>query len=179
MIKKFGLVWLFTSAILLIGFADGKEKKLEYDFPKPIGSISDFSGILTPEQKVTLTLLVKQHEIETTTEIAVVILDSIKPHTDINTYATALFNTWGIGKVGKNNGVLFLIALKDRKLRIEVGLGLENRITNKIAGSIINEQMIPEFKKSQPYQGILNGVEATLGVLNKKEDLQPPLSPSK
>lgn len=76
----------------------------------------------------------------------------------IENFAVRLFEQWKIGKKGKDNGVLLLIAINERKLRIEVGYGLESTITDGKAGEIIREVITPEFKKNNYYEGILNKI---------------------
>ena len=141
-------------------------------YPKPIGLVNDYSGVLNNNQLAELSNVVGQYEKDTSIEIAVVIMDSISPSTNIDTYATALFNCWGIGKREKNNGLLFLVALKDRKVRLEVGLGLENIITDELAGQILDTTVIPRFKEGQHYQGILDGVRSAIDILDNKRSVQ-------
>jgi len=100
---------------------------------------------------------IKDFEKKTTAEIVVVTVKSLEGLT-IEKFAFELFNTWGIGKAGKNNGVLLLIA--PGCIRIEVGLGLEEVITNKTAKNIIDEIIIPYFKESKYGQGSYEGVKA-------------------
>ena len=76
----------------------------------------------------------------------------------IDEYAFGLFNNWGIGKEDKNNGILLLVAEDERKVRIEVGLGLEVVITNDIAKQIIDELIIPKFQEGNFNQGIYDCV---------------------
>lgn len=78
-------------------------------YPKPIGLVNDYSGLLNTNQHAELSNIVEQYEKDTSVEIAVVIMDSIAPNANIDTYATALFNRWGIGKREKNNGLLMLV----------------------------------------------------------------------
>ena len=90
--------------------------------------------------------LITDLEKETTAEIAVVTTDSLEGKS-IEMYAVELFEAWGIGKADKDNGILFLVALKDREYRIEVGYGLENVITDVIASDILDEIVLPKFKE--------------------------------
>ena len=76
----------------------------------------------------------------------------------IDEYAFGLFNKWGIGKEDKNNGILILVAEDGSKVRIEVGLGLEDVITNDIVKQIIDELIIPKFRESNFNQGIYDCV---------------------
>jgi len=83
----------------------------------------------------------------------------------IEEYAVTVFNTWKLGQKGKDNGVLLIVAPKDRKLRIEVGYGLEGTMTDGIAGSIIRNAITPFFKNNDYDRGIDEGVRAIINVL--------------
>ncbi|MCK4463846.1 MAG: TPM domain-containing protein, partial [Candidatus Omnitrophica bacterium] len=102
------------------------------DFPPPRGYVNDFADILSNEYETKLNAFASELENKTTSQIAIVTIDSIKPY-EIEDYAVRLFEKWGIGKKGKDNGVLILLALSDRNLRIEVGYGLEGAIPDAIA----------------------------------------------
>lgn len=141
-------------------------------FPKLSSWVTDYAHLLSTNEEYQLTEMISDYEKRSTTEIAVVILNSIKPETNINIYATALFNHVGIGKRDKNNGILFLVALKDRSVRLEIGLGLEKTIPDDIVGAILDEHVIPMFKKDRYAEGILAGVTAVIQRL--EEGQQPP-----
>ena len=107
-------------------------------FPKSVGYVNDFAGILSRDEKQQLTELIDLLEKVTSAEIAVVTIDSIAPYSSIEEYYFELANAWGVGKEGLNNGVLMLIAMKERKARIELGLGMERLISDSEAGSIMD-----------------------------------------
>jgi len=126
-------------------------------YPEPVGFVNDFAGFFTKEEITQMEDYIKNFEKKTTVEIAVVTVKSLEGLT-IEKFAFELFNTWGIGKAGKNNGILLLIA--SGGIRIEVGLGLEEMITNKIVKNIIDEVIIPYFKEGKVGQGCYEGVKA-------------------
>lgn len=123
------------------------------DFPKLTGRVVDNANLLTTSQKQTLTSTLKQQEDETSNQIVVVTLDSLNGY-DIADYGYQLGRYWKIGQKDKNNGVLLIVSLKDRKLRIEVGYGLEGALTDKISHEIIEYTIKPEFKKGNYYKEI-------------------------
>ncbi len=125
---------------------------------KPSGFINDYAGILKQSEKQNLETYLEKIEKETTNEIAVVILKSLEGR-NLEEFSNELFNTWGIGKKGKDNGVLILISLTERKIRIEVGYGLEPYLTDATCGRIIRRVMAPEFRKGNYYWGIKKAVE--------------------
>ena len=126
----------------------------EADFPNYVGYVNDYANILSAETKYKLTALSAEIENKTTSQMAVLTIDTTSP-LDIETYAVKLFEKWGIGRKGKNNGVLILVAAKDRTVRIEVGYGLEGAIPDALASSIIEKSMVPFFKNGDYNTGVL------------------------
>jgi len=142
-----------------------KEQTTEFDFsengnrfPKPIGYVNDFENIFTSEQRIKLDKKIAAYELETTNEIAIVTIDSIKPYESIKDFATDLSNEWGIGKQGKNNGLLLLVSKSMREIRISTGLGTEKILTDEICKEVIDLIIIPEFKNGDFYSGINKGI---------------------
>ena len=95
----------------------------------------------------------------------------------IEGYSSELFNTWRLGRADKKNGVLLLVALNERKVRIEVGYGLEGRLTNEICALILQDDVLPHFRKGDFAGGVTQGVEGIIRVLEADEDEWQPLSP--
>jgi uncharacterized protein len=113
--------------------------------------------LVSPAQKARLRHVVEKVERETGAEIAALVV----PHADdIETLATAYFNHMGIGKRGHDNGVLIMVAVSPRRVRIEVGGGLEATVTPEAARRIIAEIMAPEFRRGRFGEGLIGGVEA-------------------
>jgi uncharacterized protein len=129
------------------------------NFPEYEGFVNDYAGLLKPETRAQLEARLAQLEKDTTAEVAVVTVKSLEGDS-IEDYAVRLFEKWGIGKKGKDNGVLLLVALDDRKMRIEVGYGLEPIITDGRAGRIRDNDVLPKFKKNDYEGGILAGVNS-------------------
>lgn len=127
--------------------------------PAPTGFVNDFAGVLTPEQKQTLEASLTDYEKTAGNEIAVALIKSLAGDT-IENVAVNVFEEWKIGKKDKDNGILFLAAIEDRKMRIEVGYGLEPLLTDAEAGDIIRNVIAPEFKSGDYSAGITRGIEA-------------------
>jgi uncharacterized protein len=127
------------------------------NFPEYQGFVNDYAGLLSPAVKTQLDAKLSQLEIDTTAEVAVVTVKSLEGDS-VDDYAVRLFEKWKIGKKDKDNGVLFLVALDDRKMRIEVGYGLEPLITDGRAGRIRDNDVIPRFKDNDYEGGIMAGV---------------------
>jgi uncharacterized protein len=128
-------------------------------------------NLLRREEKVRLHHLVETLERETGAEIAALLL----PHVDdLETFATAYFNHVGIGKREHNNGVLILVVVDRRQVRIEVGHGLETVVTRSAADRIITDVMAPEFREGRYGEGVLRGVEAVAALIR---GAHPPSAP--
>ncbi len=127
-------------------------------FPKPIGIINDYEKIFTESQRTELSKVLYDYDIETTRQIVVVTIDSIKPYQNIQKYATDLGNEWGIGNAEKNNGLTIVVCNPCRQIGIATGLGTELILTDEICKNVIDQTIIPEFKNGEFYNGIKNGV---------------------
>jgi uncharacterized protein len=133
-------------------------KKTDFEFPNPIGFVNDYEKVFTSEQIDSLTAIVNKHQNETTNSIVIITIDSYAPYETLFDYSLDLFNTWGIGTKEKNNGVAIVFGKKIREIRIMVGYGLEKNLSNEEAEKIIDDTIIPEFKKGNFYEGIKNGL---------------------
>ena len=127
-------------------------------FPKPIGIINDYGKIFTESQRTELSKILYDYEIETTRQIVVVSIDSIKPYNDIQKYATDLGQTWGVGTSEKNNGLTIVFCNPCRQIGIATGTGTELILNNEICKEVLKETIIPEFKNGDYYNGIKKGI---------------------
>ncbi len=134
-------------------------------YPLPINKyISDYTGVLQPVDRLSITSTLNKHEKNSGIESSVVIIDSINsyaPGVSLESFTTNLFNKWGIGNRSKNNGVLLLVALQDRKVRIELGAGY-GKAHEKVAAEIINSTMLPLFKQGKITEAIMAGSNAII-----------------
>ena len=115
------------------------------EFAQPQGWVNDYAGVYTAPQRGTLESLCSDLERNTTAELAIVTVQSLGGES-IESYSKRLFNSWGIGKRGQNNGVLLLFAMKDRRVRIAVGDGLTSVLPEAACQSIIDGSIVPAFK---------------------------------
>jgi uncharacterized protein len=144
----------------------------ELQFPQLTGRVVDEAGLLTPAERQSLTETLKAHEEATGNQVVVVTLRSLqgKP---IEDYGYQLGRFWGIGRQGKDNGVLLIVAPNERKVRIEVGYGLEGVLTDATSRVIIERIMAPAFRSGQFGPGIVAGVGAILKVISGEEEPLP------
>ena len=134
------------------------------EFPELTGRVVDQAGLLTADATQQLTRLLEQHEQETGNQIVVVTLSSLQNET-IEDYGYRLGRHWGIGQAERNNGVLLIVAADDRKVRIEVGYGLEGTLTDARSNGIIQQVILPQFRNNHYSEGILLGAQAIIGTL--------------
>ena len=142
---------------------------LSADLPQPQGWVNDFSGVISAEYKDKLNGLIAQVEEKTSAEIAVVTVDSIAPYGEIE-YARLLFDNWKPGKKGKDNGVLVLLAIKERRWRIETGYGVEGILPDGLCGEIGRDYMVPYFKSAKYGQGLYQGVAVIANIITNGPD---------
>ena len=142
-------------------------------FPKLTGRVVDAAGLLAPQTEAELTAQLAAHEQVTTNQVVVVTLPSLQGY-DIADYGYQLGRHWAIGQKGKNNGVLLIVAPKERKMRIEVGYGLEGVLTDAISRDIIERVIKPPFRQGNYEQGIRAGTTAILAALGGEYHPAPP-----
>jgi uncharacterized protein len=124
----------------------------------PQGFVNDFAGALSSQAKSDLERNIYAFSKETGHEISLVSIQTLKDE-PIEDYANTLFREWGIGKKDVNNGVLFLVVIQDRKMRIEVGYGLEGALTDIESKHIQEDIVKPFFKEGKYEEGMRVGVE--------------------
>lgn len=132
---------------------------------KPQGNLNDFANVFGAGQKTECENYLRELREKTSAEVAVVTLQSLEGG-EINDFAVRLFQEWKIGKAKEDNGVLVLVALKDRKSRIEVGYGLEGILPDAKAGRILDDEMLPCFRQDNYAGGIARGVEALGAIIS-------------
>lgn len=125
--------------------------------PQPAGFVTDTVGIFG-SRLYEIESECRRIEATTGVEIAVLVVETTYPES-IEDYAVNVFEKWGIGKKEENNGVLILIAFKDRKIRIEVGYGLEEVLTDGFCGYLIRNVMAPRFRAGQFAQGVIECIQ--------------------
>jgi len=149
-------------------------------FPKTQGYVSDFAGIIPSNAATLLTTLGQELKNKTGAELAIVTVNDLGDQS-LETYAVDLFEQWGIGSKGKDNGILILVAKKERQIRIEVGYGLEGSIPDGRATQIIREQIVPAFGAGDYGAGLWRGALAVSQIIARDAgvtlDLKTPAVP--
>lgn len=150
-----------AAVLVLLAFA---APALAQTFPALSGRVVDQAGILRPEDKLTIEQKLKAYEEKTSDQVVVATIRSLEGY-PIEDYANRLFRAWKLGTKEKNNGVLLLVAPSEKRVRIEVGYGLEGALTDALTGTIIRTAIAPRFKTGDFAGGINAGVDAVLSIL--------------
>ncbi|WP_127133242.1 TPM domain-containing protein [Pseudoflavitalea rhizosphaerae] len=145
---------LFLLSFLLIiatGWAQDIEKIIQ---TKPTKLVNDYAGVLSEEEKQNLERTLVAYDDSTSNQIAVVLVKTLGDNHPIEETGLKILRGWGIGNKNTNNGILILAAIDDRQVRIEVGYGLEGAIPDITASQIIRNDIAPNFRSSDYYQGL-------------------------
>lgn len=141
-------------------------QSFSYELPSYKGWINDFANIIDNNYKQKLEFLITEVEQKTSSEISIVTIASLEGE-NLEDYTNRLFQKWGLGKKGKDNGVIVLLALSERKVRIEVGYGLEGILPDGLCGEIIRNYMLGFLKEGNYGAGIYNGTLAVSSIIAK------------
>ena len=127
--------------------------------PPPVRRVSDFAGALLPADRDRLEARLAEREASSRNQVVVAIFRSLEGES-LEDYSIRLAQAWRIGQKGLDNGVIFLVFLNDRKMRIEVGYGLEGALTDATSSSILSQVVAPRFREGKVADGIAAGLDA-------------------
>jgi uncharacterized protein len=150
----------FLTFSLYVRVASGEEARI----PPYQGFVSDFAGVIDAATRQQLTNILQELKEKTTAEIAVITIETTQPLTPFD-YAMKVAETWKPGAKEKDNGVVFVVATKDRKLFIATGYGVEGVLPDGKVGAIQDEYIVPAFKQGNYARGILNGVRVMASLI--------------
>jgi uncharacterized protein len=157
-VARNAVVAAILAAVLLVASA------FALDFPTLSGRVVDQANILDASTRASLTGKLADLEAKSTDQLVVVTLRSLQG-TSIEDFGVQLGRAWQIGQRGKNNGALLIVAPNERKVRIEVGYGLEGTLTDAISRLIIENSILPRFRANDYPGGIVRGVDDVIQVL--------------
>jgi uncharacterized protein len=150
---SFALACILASALTSLSFA--------LDVPPLTGRVVDLAHVLPPNTVESLTARLKAHEETTSNQVTVLVLPSLEEE-PLESFSHRVATTWKLGQKGTDNGVLLLVAMKERKIRIEVGYGLEGALTDARSAQIIRSEIVPRFRAGDAPGGVAAGVDAIL-----------------
>lgn len=140
-------------------------------FPELSGRVVDEVGLLSRERQVMLSQKLEAIETNSSAQVVVAIVKTLQGY-DIAEYGYRLGRHWGIGQKGADNGVILIVAPYEKKIRIEVGYGLEDRLTDAKAHQIINDVILPRFKDKDVFGGLDAGVFEIAVVINSAAQIK-------
>ncbi len=162
----------FCLLIVLVASATGTIAHAEIDVPPLKARVTDLTATLTPTQRATLEARLKEFELRKGSQIAVLIVPTTKPEA-IEQYSIRVVDQWKLGRKGVADGLLLLVAKDDRKIRIEVGRGLEGVVPDAVARRVTAEVIAPYFRNNDFAGGIDAGVSRLIRLVDG-EPLPPP-----
>lgn len=142
------------------------------DIPKLQARVTDLAGLLTPEQTAGLEEKLRQFEATDSTQVAVLIIPSLEGEV-LEDFSERVATAWRLGQKGRDNGALLFVAMKERKVRIEVGYGLEPTLTDIRSRHIIQNEILPAFRQQRYYEGIDAGVTAIMQTVRGNYQASP------
>ena len=151
---------IFRIAVLILLFQAGLAQSIP-SRPSPPTLVNDFADILSNQEEQKLEEKLKQFEDSTSTQIAVISIQSLEGYR-VEEVAHKFLRDWGVGQKEKNNGVVILFAIKDRKVNIQTGLGMEGVLPDMICKRIITKEIAPAFKKEQYFEGLDQATDAII-----------------
>lgn len=167
--------WLIYFILLLQCFFAACATAAPQIPPKPTAAagiyVQDYAQVLSAEDKRKLLSIGQELDNKTTAQLSVVTVKTLDGQ-PIEDYALSILREWGIGSKEKNNGALIVVAVQDRRSRIEVGYGLEGLLTDGLTGRIQDQAMIPYFRKGNYAAGIVNGYAVTASLIAKDAGVQ-------
>jgi uncharacterized protein len=167
---------LCAAAVLLLPVAAPAQELVAV--PPLASPVTDLTGTLTPDQVAALDARLRAFEQAKGSQVAVLIVPTTQPEV-IEQYGIRVADAWHLGRKGVDDGAILIVALNDRRVRIEVGRGLEGALPDAIANRILDEDVEPQFRRGDFYGGIATGVDRMLRVIDGEPLPEPELrSPS-
>jgi len=159
-------LFLLLPVVWTLSFLAGGtlEVALALEVPPLTGQVNDTAHILSAGSVRLLTQSLQELARSESTQIVVLTIPSLEGES-LEEYALKVAETWKIGQKGLDNGAVLLIAVNDRKVRIETGYGLEGKLTDLVAGRIIRERIVPAFRRGGFDQGVIDGVAAMIAAV--------------
>lgn len=156
--------------ILLMGTACERDQPAAKPALALTGRVVDAAGLLSDAEERILTAKLAALEAHDGAQFVVVTTPSLRGE-DINSYSINLARTWGLGSKDRNDGLMLLVAPNERRLRIEVGRGLEKTLPDELCGQIIRDVITPRFRQGDMARGIDAGVDALIAATRAKSNI--------
>ncbi|HOX99803.1 MAG TPA: TPM domain-containing protein [Smithellaceae bacterium] len=146
-------------------------------YPKSRGAVNDFAGVIDAENTAKMEALAQEVLQKTGTAVVVATVETIGENEDYNMYVNGLYQAWGIGKKGEDKGVLIFLTVKERKIRIETGYGVEGILPDGRVGEILDTYVVPFLKDGHYGKGLYNAMYACSAYIAREAGVQLSGSP--
>jgi uncharacterized protein len=166
---KFKYIHNILSIILLFGFVSLNSQDVLPD--RPESWVNDYAQVLSTVEKKTLDEMLNGLEKRSSNQIFIAIFDRLPENQYLEDFVVKLYDKWRPGLPDKDNGILIVIFIQDRKIRIEVGYGLEDVVTDAQSGTLIRSVIAPQFRQGNYYQGLRAALEALIPAVEGKYQL--------
>jgi len=165
--KLIAALFVAFFAVLLPGLLLAAEK-----YPTPQGAVNDFANVVDPDNLTRMEALAREVLQKTGTAVVVATIPTLGEGEEAGLYANGLYKAWGIGKKGEDKGVLIFLAVKERKIRIETGYGVEGILPDGLVSEIIDKYVVPQLKAGNYGVALYNAVAATSAYIAKDAGVQ-------
>lgn len=167
---------LVLAAALLMALIAGTTFAAD-KYPAPRGAVNDFANVIDPESAAKMEALAREVLQKTGTAVVVVTVPTIGENEEYNMYANGLYKAWGIGKKGEDKGVLIFLTLKERKIRIETGYGVEGILPDGLVGEIRDKYLKPQLQAGNYGKAFYDTMYALSSYIAKDANVQLSDSP--
>ena len=157
--------------VLALLFGVAATQAAAQDLPEPSGFVNDFAGVIDAGDEQRMTALAEAVQEATGAEIAVAVVDSVEAFGTVEEYSIRLASAWGVGGAEDDSGVLFVLALEERQVRIEVGYGIEGAIPDGRAGEILDTAVLPPLRQGNYGAGLYAGMQQVAGIMAEEYDV--------
>jgi uncharacterized protein len=162
---------LAAAVLLAFAAAGGGAFAQTTDLPVLTQPVNDLANVIDPSSAAAMDQMIRSLQAATGDAVVVASVKTFAPFGSIEEYAVKLFERAGIGAKGKDNGVLILVAVDDRRARIEVGYGLEGFLTDGVSGDVIRTAMLPAFRRGAYGEGLLDATTQIVGRIARERNV--------
>jgi uncharacterized protein len=164
-------MFILAVALFLALAANAVFAAEKYPSPRD-AAVNDFANVIDQENAAKMEALAREVLAKTGTAVVVATVPSIGENEDYNMYANGLYKAWGIGKKGEDKGVLIFLTVKERKIRIETGYGVEGILPDGLVGEILDKYVLPFLKEGNYGKGLYNAMYACSAYIAKDAHVQ-------
>lgn len=164
------VIFLALLVLVLVSFTLPAQNDGVSTLPRPRGYVSDFAGVISADAAAQIESIAETVQSRTGAEIAVVTVESFEAlgYATISEFGIALAEAWGVGGSDNDTGVILILALQERQIRLEVGYGLEGALPDGRAGAIIDQAMVPAFQAQRFGEGFLAATRMVAGIIGEE-----------